>query len=81
MIASPDWVCLSEFEQFALLVHAHDSQHRLMAMIVAYCDESEDIRDPSVYTVSALLGGTSSPTGVTLPEALNPQSRRLAVSL
>src|ERR1700742_5188883 len=56
MIAPPDWASLSEFEQFALLVHAHDSQHRLMAMIVAYCDESGDHRPPSLFSVSAIIG-------------------------
>ena len=30
---------------------------------------------------AALFGGTSSPTGCTLPAALNPQSNSLAVSL
>lgn len=36
--------------------------------------------EPLAPPVSALLGGTSCPTGVTLPSAWKPQSRRRAVS-
>ena len=55
--ATPDWAGLSEFEQLGLLLHPHDSEHRLMALInVAYCDESATHIAPTVYAISAYLG-------------------------
>ena len=53
----PVWDELSEFEQFAMLVHSDDSEHRFMALMnVAYCDESADSRPPRVFSVSGYLG-------------------------
>lgn len=50
------WDCLPEFEQFALFVHHFAGEHRFMALMnLAYCDESEDVREPPVFSVSGYL--------------------------
>lgn len=46
-----------DFGEFVQLIHGHDSKCRAAGlMIVAYCDESGDIREPAVYSVSGMLG-------------------------